>query len=63
MYQPWSFWLAWAIIVVGFVAVGVYVAYAERRDIIERDRWLAERDRVAMRRRRWMEEISDADAD
>lgn len=63
MYQPWSFWLAWIIIVGGFVAVGVYVAYAERRDIIERDRWLAERDRVAMRRRGWIEEISDADAD
>lgn len=40
MFQPWSFWLAWAIIVAGFV---VLVNWNRRERRREHEAWLAER--------------------
>ena len=40
MFQPWSFWMAWGIIFVGFVVVVMWNRKERRR---EHERWLAER--------------------
>ncbi len=64
IYQPWSFWLAWAIIVGGFIATAVVVVLLERRDSrhrTEHDRWLSQQERDCRRREAWIKEICDAD--
>lgn len=63
MYQPWSFWLAWAIIIGGFVVTGIVVVYCERRDARERNRWLSRREfETHITRARWIKEMTRADS-
>ena len=61
IYQPWSFWLAWAVIIVGLVATVAVVSWLERRERQDHDRWLSQRQADMERRRRWLEEMCDAD--
>ena len=61
IYQPWSFWLAWIMIIGGLVVVALTVAWLERRERAEHDRWLSQRQADMERRRRWFEEMCDAD--
>lgn len=61
IYQPWSFWLTWAIIIVGLVVSLTVLAIVERRERQDHDRWLSQRQADMERRRRWFEEMCDAD--
>jgi hypothetical protein len=61
MYQPWSFWAAWIIIVGGLVTVALWVVWVERRDRVDHDRWLSDRRADIERRNRWLEDMFDAD--
>lgn len=58
MVQAWSFWLAWAILITGVVAVFVWVVRVERAEAQDRDRWIEMRDVERRRRDAWFEEMT-----